>query len=242
MNTHILTLLQNVQVTHNVHELIYTSEQSLWDIPGQFLLCDCDENDMTKKRAYSIAWSRFNEAISQYEYGFIIKALQDGTWGSKKICAQEVGHGMEVSSPLGDFILQSYAWAKLFIWTGTWFAPLWFQLKQVLESWNTDRLMFVFGVRHKEDVFYVSRLSALQEMFPNLEVIYCLSQDTVWGYYEGYVTDHIQQELIEGMWFLNKWAHENEVSICGSPSMVRDVRKNLSELWVSEGCIRYEQY
>lgn len=51
-----LTLKEKKQLTHDVYELEYVSEQDLGISPGQFLLCDTS-GDPKQRRSYSVSWS-----------------------------------------------------------------------------------------------------------------------------------------------------------------------------------------
>jgi len=59
---------------------------------------------------------------------------------------------------MGRFILQENFSPKVFIGTGTGFAPLYFQLRSALEKNLQVPLFFLFGVRELRDVFYVDQL------------------------------------------------------------------------------------
>ncbi len=85
----LLTLRNKKQLTHDVYELEYTSDQKLDIFPGQFLLCDTS-GDPKLRRSYSVSWAQGN--IVQ----FIIKRLPEGKGGSVAICDQEIGHVMNV--------------------------------------------------------------------------------------------------------------------------------------------------
>ncbi len=74
------------------------------------------------------------------------------------ICDQEVGHSMHVWGPMGRFVLQENFSPKVFIGTGTGFAPLYFQLRFALDRNLQIPLFFLFGVRELRDVFYIDQL------------------------------------------------------------------------------------
>lgn len=52
----LLTLENKVQLTHDVYELMYSSESTVHILPGQFLLCDTS-GDPKLKRSYSVSWA-----------------------------------------------------------------------------------------------------------------------------------------------------------------------------------------
>ncbi len=59
---------------------------------------------------------------------------------------------MEVWGPLGGFVLQKTNFPKVFIGTGTGFAPLYFQMRSLLQNHTKVPLFFLFGVREIRDV------------------------------------------------------------------------------------------
>lgn len=79
------------------------------------------------RRAYSIAYSDGRRHL------FIIKRLETGKGGSREICDLEIGTEVEIMKPMGHFVLRSIERPKLFIGTGTGFAPLYFQIRRALE-------------------------------------------------------------------------------------------------------------
>lgn len=161
-----LTLKNKQQLTHDVYELEYISEQDLGIFPGQFLLCDTSGNPKLR-RSYSVSWAKGNSIF------FIIKRLPEGKGGSVAICDQEIGYVMQVWGPMGRFVLQENTFPKVFIGTGTGFAPLYFQLRSVLERHLQIPLFFLFGVRELRDVFYMDQLEKWSEQSHFGYDIYC---------------------------------------------------------------------
>lgn len=80
---------------------------------------------------------------------------------------------MQVWGPMGRFILQENNCPKVFIGTGTGFAPLYFQLRSVLERNLQTPLFFLFGVRELRDVFYTNQLELWSEKSHFSYEIYC---------------------------------------------------------------------
>jgi hypothetical protein len=50
-----LTLCAKKQLTHDVYELEYCSEEQLQILPGQYILCDTS-GDPKFRRSYSVSW------------------------------------------------------------------------------------------------------------------------------------------------------------------------------------------
>lgn len=89
------------------------------------------------------------------------------------ICDQEIGHSMQVWGPMGRFTLQENSFPKVFIGTGTGFAPLYFQLRSALEKNLHIPLFFLFGVRELRDVFCIHELQNWSEKNLLDYEIYC---------------------------------------------------------------------
>lgn len=90
MDSFFITLLEKKQLTEDVYELIYLSPTDVFCLPGQFLLCDTDSNQIRLRRSYSIS------DYQNRKIHFIIKKLSDGRGGSQAICEQDMGHSMQV--------------------------------------------------------------------------------------------------------------------------------------------------
>lgn len=226
-----LTLQNKKQLTHDVFELEYTCQDALPILPGQFLLCDTAW-DPKLRRSYSVSWADEKSVF------FIIKRLSDGKGGSVAICDQEIGHEMQVWWPMGRFVLQENEHPKVFIGTGTGFAPLYFMLKYSLEK--KGEMFFLFGVRELRDVFYQKELYKWSEWSWFEYQIYCSRETSSLPdkHREWRITEYLTPECVSK---LNK-THETEFYICGSPAMVTEVRSMLDLYGISKEKIFFEQY
>ena len=266
MNSYQLKLIQKKTLTHDVYELVYTCSEPFVIIPWQFLLCDCDANNPKFKRSYSVSWIEWNDIF------FIIKRLHEGSWGSKAICDQEIGHQMDVWGPMGRFILRENNLPKVFIGTGTGFAPLYFMMKthfsqstkQKAQS-KKQEILFLFGVRELRDVFYLDELENWRHSSPFDYQIYCSREWTpflkgeknseenkgdLWAkelpskHHHGRVTDYLTKNK-EQITNNKDWLFnhpDTEYYICGSPAMVTEVRWLLAQNNISEDKVFFEQY
>lgn len=64
--------------------------------------------------------------------------------------------------PLGHFVLSEGQRHRVFIGTGTGFAPLYFQLCTLADHQDDSHLTLVYGVRDVQDQFYLDELLALK--------------------------------------------------------------------------------
>lgn len=228
-----LTLKNKKQLTHDVYELEYSTEADIALLPGQFLLCDT-AGDPKLRRSYSVSWSQWKEVF------FIIKRLPEWKGGSIAICDQEVGHIMQVWWPLGKFVLQETTCPKVFIGTGTGFAPLYFMMRKLQTANFKLPTFFLFGVRELRDVFYTEELQAWSQLSWFDYEIYCSRENTALPpkHTLGRVTEYLTHEAVH---HLNKNS-DTEFYICGSPAMVTEVRSMLELYGVAEEKVFFEQY
>ena len=219
MNKVTLELLDKEKLTDDVFDLKFKVSSDVEVTPWQFCTFVLkSETGKKMRRAYSIA-NKVENVLS-----FIIKRLENWTGWSKKICDVEIWDTIDWIYPLWTFVLQNEDKPKLFIWTGTGFAPLYFQILESLKRWDKQKIMFVFWVRNLSDVFYKEVLDQIRESYPNFEYSIFLSRDEKDWFQNWYVTDYLNIE--------NTLDFE-EFYICWSPAMVIDAKDRLTKIWKS---------
>lgn len=206
------TLRSKNKLTHDVYELIFTVPEVVEVQPGQFVMFVLPRSGL--KRAYSIAHT------NGQTFTFIIKQI-DGGIGSTEICSLETGENIIGMVPLGHFVLRDTRVSKLFIGTGTGFAPLYAMIRALEESKSGVRSHFIFGVREQRDSFYLEELERIKSTYPLFDYHIYLSQEDSTETIRGRVTDFLVPENI---------VPYEEFYLCGSPAMVGDARARLEEL------------
>lgn len=219
-----MKLTQIKKLTHDVYELVFKSEEKVESIPGQFITFILPS---WLRRAYSIS------SADWYNFEFIIKRLEQWRWWSKEICDLQIWMELSYIWPIGHFVLKENSKTKLFIWTWTWFVPLYSQIKSAFENKLKQKMHFIFWVRHLEDIFYEDILFQFTKEYSNFSYWLYLSREDNKNYYKWYVTDYLIKENI---------SNYEEFYICGSPKMVDDARNKLEILWISKENIFFEQY
>lgn len=200
------------KLTHDVYELVFITSKSIEVKPGQYTLFLLPKSKL--RRAYSIGYA------DGQTFTHIIKQL-DGGVGSTEICSLEIGEEITGMVPLGHFILKENNTPKLFIGTGTGFAPLYFQIRAMMDTDIQTPLLFVFGVRNASDMFYIEELNRMKTEYPLFDYRIYLSQEDLENTTRGRVTDFLSAENI---------APYGEFYLCGSPAMVKDARGKFTEL------------
>lgn len=166
-------LTSKTQLTHDVYELTFSASEASEVKPGQYVLFILPQSGL--RRAYSIAYT------DSQDFMFVIKRIEDGGGGSKEICDLEVGATIPGLCPLGHFVLRETSAPKLFIGTGTGFAPLYFQTRAMIERKMEPKNLFVFGVRNNIDRFYEAELKKMKSESPLFDYIMYLSQEDADG-------------------------------------------------------------
>lgn len=216
-------LISKKQLTNDVFELIFEWEDKEVK-PGQFMMFNLVS---WLKRAYSISHKNWNK------FEFVIKRLENGKWWSKEICDSNVWDSIDFSWPFGHFVLQENNSNKIFIWTGTWFAPLYFQFIEDLKKWNKNKILFLFWVRTKNDFFYQEELENIKKNYPNFDYKIFLSKEDMDWFEKWHVTTYINKENISGY---------EEFYMCWSNPMIQESRELLEKSWVQKEKIYFEQY
>ncbi|MDD2487349.1 MAG: FAD-dependent oxidoreductase [Candidatus Gracilibacteria bacterium] len=219
-----MKLLKKEKLTHDVYELVFYCDKNLETLPGQFITFILPSG---LRRAYSIS----NKDGNNLE--FIVKRLEDGRGGSRELCDIEIGTLVESIGPVGHFILRENDNNKLFVGTGTGFAPLYFQVKKALESGLKSKMLFIFGVRGFEDVFYEKQLNFLKNKYTNFDFELFLSREDHTRTSRGYVTDYLK---------IGNIGDFDEFYICGSTVMVECSKQKIEEAGFKKEQIYFEKY
>lgn len=207
-----------------MYELIFTIPEPIPVKPGQYALFILPKSKL--RRAYSIGYT------DGQTFTFIIKQL-DGGAGSTEICSIGIGEEIMGMVPLGHFVLKANTTPKLFIGTGTGFAPLYFQIRAMMDTTIQTPLFFIFGIRNASDVFYTDKLNRIKEEYPMFDYRIFLSQEDAENTVRGRVTDFLTKE---------NTAPYGEFYLCGSPAMVKDARTKLEECGIEKEKVFFEQY
>jgi NAD(P)H-flavin reductase len=207
-----------------VYELIFTIPEAISVEPGQYVLFLLPKSKL--RRAYSIGYT------DGQTFTFIIKQIEGGA-GSTEICSLEVGESIVGMVPLGHFVLKVNTAPKLFIGTGTGFAPLYFQIRAMMDSGIETPLLFLFGIRTSADIFYIAELNRMKEVYPSFDYWIYLSQEDAENTVRGRVTDFLTKENVSPY---------GEFYLCGSPAMVKDARERLEASGGEKEKVFCEQY
>ena len=138
---------------------------------GQYLTHCFEINSAQVKRAFSLS------APEGSRVACTIKAIAGGAASDFVMRRLQVGDRYSVLGPSGDFLLDAENENPLaFLAGGSGITPVIGLIETALARTPARRLRLVYANRSEDEVIFASRLKALQERHPNLEVIHVLSQ------------------------------------------------------------------
>lgn len=148
----------------------------------------------------------------------------------------KVGDEMSFMGPLGIFVLDKASpRKKIFVATGTGVAPFRAMLLDYLGSGGTGEIVFYWGLRHEEDIFWQKEFTALATKYPNFHFFLTLSQPLpTWRGLRGRVGDHL--------FFNEKNLVSDEFYLCGSKEMIFDMRSQLLSAGVPKEQVKSELF
>ena len=219
-------LINKKNLTHNIYELIFESENNFNFKPGQFITFLIP----VWWRAYSIleeTWKQLKLIIKKRELN------EWGRWWSKYLCELEIWTSVRWVGPAWHFTLKENENNKLFLWTGTWFVPLYNQITYWLKYNLNCNFKLIFWARTNADLFYIDELNNLKKECKNFDFEVYLSREDIIPYKKWYITDFLNYETKNSF---------SEVYICGTPSMIDSSIEILLEKWFEKENIFTEKY
>jgi ferredoxin-NADP reductase len=145
------------------------------------------------------------------------------------------GDSIDMSAPLGFFVVRNPAKEAVFIATGTGIAPFRAMTPDYLSHPAANQLTLLFGVRHEHTIYYRDDFQALASSYPNFRFWPTLSRaESSWTGRIG----HVQAHLVEAIGD----RRDLDIYICGLKTMVDDVRAILKGLGFDRKQIIFEKY
>lgn len=143
------------------------------------------------------------------------------------------GKTYKIIGPLGTFTLENPEHSDLlFVAMGTGIAPFRSMISALFRGRFNKEIWLIFGVRHEDEILYNHEFEALQKKHSNFHFIPIVSQPKNWLGEIGYVQEKLKTHISNPK---NKRAY-----ICGSSTMIYEVKKSLSEIGFSPEKINFE--
>jgi len=215
------------EVRHFVFEV--PGAQQIHFKPGQFVSFNETLNGKKITRPYSIV-----SLPDGNRFELCLNLVHEGVF-TPHLFAMQPGDSIEMSAPLGFFVIRDPAKEAVFIATGTGIAPFRAMAPDYLSHPRARQLTLLFGVRHAETIYYRDDFDALTGRYPNFRFWPTLSRaESSWTGRIGHVQTHLLEAIGD--------RRDLDVYICGLKAMVDDVRAMLKGLGFDRKQIVFEKY
>lgn len=215
------------EVRHFVFEV--SAVEQLHFKPGQFVSFNATINGKKITRPYSIVslphGNRFELCLNLVHGGAFTPHLFE----------MKPGDSIEMSAPLGFFVIRDPAKEAVFIATGTGIAPFRAMAPDYLSHPHARHLTLIFGVRHASTIYYRDDFEALASKYSNFRFWPTLSRaESSWTGRTGHVQAYLAEAIGD--------RRDLDFYICGLKAMVDGVRAILKGLGFDRKQIIFEKY
>ena len=219
------------EIAPNVRHFVFEAPEvrDLAFTPGQFVSLTHSIEGKEITRPYSIAskpdGNRFDLCLNLVEDGIL----------SPWLFTLELGAEIEITDPLGYFVVRNPLRDAVSVATGTGIAPMRSMIEARIEQDEPPRLTLIFGVRYEHGLLYRDEFEKLALEHPNFRFWPTLSRpEPSWTGRSGHVQPHLVEAVGE--------RRAIDVYICGLKAMVDDVRAMLKAMGFDRKQIIYEKY
>jgi len=197
--------------------------------PGQFVSFSESLSGKKITRPYSIV-----SLPGGNRFELCLNLVHEGVF-TPHLFSLQPGDSIEMSAPLGFFVVRDPTREAVFIGTGTGIAPFRAMAPDYLSHPHASQLTLLFGVRQEQNIYYRDDFEALARKHSNFRFWPALSRAaSSWTGRSGHVQAHVLEAIGE--------RRDLDVYICGLRAMVDDVRAILKGLGFDRKQIIFEKY
>lgn len=225
------TLLESREIAPEVRHFVFEAPgvTQLHFKPGQFVSFNEMLGGKKITRAYSIA-----SLPDGNQFELCLNLVHEGIF-SPHLFAMKPGDSVEMTDPLGFFVVRNPAKEAVFVATGTGIAPFRSMAPDYLSHPQAKQLTLIFGARHERTIYYRDDFEALAQQHSNFRFLPTLSRaEPPWIGRTGHVQLHLLEVIGE--------RRDLDVYICGLKAMVDDVRAILKGMGFDRKQIIFEKY
>jgi ferredoxin-NADP reductase len=225
------TLIETYELAPQVRHFIFgvPDVERLHFKAGQFVSFNEVLGGKKITRPYSIA-----SLPDGNKFELCLNLVQEGLL-SPFLFEMKPGDSVEMSAPLGFFVVRNPTKEAVFIATGTGIAPFRGMTPDYLSHPQAARLTLIFGVRYENSIYYRNEFEELARRHPNFSFWPTLSRpEGSWSGRSGHVQAHLLEAIGD--------RRDLDVYICGLKAMVDDVRAILKGLGFDRKQIVFEKY
>ncbi|MCX6731020.1 MAG: FAD-dependent oxidoreductase [Candidatus Roizmanbacteria bacterium] len=219
------------------HMFFYVEGEGFEFNPGQYVILTVPNSPTPLKRLYSLAGTNSNKNV----FELLIKFVPGGV-ASEYIRSLKIGDNIDISGPAGLFSEQKTPSNKVYMVTGTGFAPI----RSILASKDhltTNRSLF-WGLKNLSETYMFEELFSLKHSNPSFTFSYCLSQQDSFSSIPADLLQYYRSGHIDTVWDSVKpiVKPEDEYYLCGSRTVIESLRLLLLSRGVSKDRLFFEKY
>lgn len=231
-------------LTHDTVALVveqYASDQLINPQAGQF--CTIQAPGLSRSRAYSLA--RAPLAENPGELTFLVKLIGDGEFSQWLKSEQRIGSTMEVSGPLGKFVLDSSDSTMVCIAGGSGMSAIFSIIEQAQLLNLTRDCYFFYGVRTSDDLLLIDQINQVAQAwhssfrFKYVPVLSDEPEGSDWQGARGMVGE-VALSTLQSVTDFN-W-DDTAFYLCGPPLMVNAAVEALLAAGVTEERCRFDRF
>lgn len=224
-------LIRSLELAEGVNHFVFETVgfERLDFAPGQFVSFQKTIDGKQITRAYSIA----SAPMPHNRFELCLNRVEDGRL-SPHLFAMRPGDSIEMSAPLGTFVLREPARDSILIATGTGITPFRSYLRAYLSA-GSPQFTLLFGIRHESHILYRAEFEDLENRYTQFRFWPTLSRPgESWKGRTGHVQAHLEEAVGS--------RRDVDFYLCGLKQMVDGVRGTLKEMGFDRKQIRYEKY
>jgi ferredoxin-NADP reductase len=231
-------LISKKMVAVDVYHLyFYVEGDGLEFAPGQYAILSIPDSPTPLKRLYSFAGANTDKNM----FELLIKLVPDGK-ASEYVRNLNVGDSLDVSGPAGLFSEQKTQAQKIYMVTGTGFAPI----RSILASTpgKSAQSTLFWGLKNVSETYMFEELYGLKASSPSFSFYYCLSQQTSFDTIPANLLHYYRQGHIDTVWtsIMPTIDPNSEYYLCGSRTVIESLRLLLLSKGVLKEKLYFEKY
>ena len=205
--------------------------------PGQYAILTIPSSPAPLKRLYSFAGTNSNKNM----FELLIKLVPGGV-ASEYIRGLHVGDAIDVSGPAGVFSQKKTMVRKIFMVTGTGFAPVRSFLLSPFS--NVPNSVLFWGLKNLSEIYMFDELFGLKSAFPSFFFTYCLSQQASFDAIPADLLHYFRAGHIGEVWAsqMPSINPDDEYYLCGSRTVVESLRSLILSKGVPKNNLFFEKY
>jgi len=239
-------LTKKVNLAGNVYlfEFSLVEPKEISFLAGQYLILSVPHKEKSFSRLYSIA----SPSWQKNTFELVVELIEEGM-GSTYLKNLKIGDQVFFKGPAGIFTLKKTDKNKVFFATGTGIAPIRSMIKEFQNSnfktQKQNQKFLFWGLRKKEDVYFLEEFKKIKEEDKNFEFKICLSKEENLNPVEsrffslGHVDYVFEKELYPKI--KDKIA-EFEFYLCGGRGVVESLRQFLLQKNIPQSSIFFEKF